>query len=95
MYGVQQLVIERQIYPDSPVRMHIVLEEVRMIIQRIEKSMVYLRRWAKSHGWDVCFGDIEWRYYLERRSSNHPCFLLQPYIVEIPIAHPPKYIDDD
>lgn len=94
LYWVRQLVLELRIpagfYPAGPIHARIVLGELRMVIQRIENSLVYMRRWSRSQGWNVDFNTIEYYYHREKRSSDHPCRLIQPYIVEIPVALPPE-----
>lgn len=98
MYWVQQLVIERKIpasfYSDSPVHVRTALGDVKMLIQKVEKAMVYVRRWAVMQGWKMDFNMIETRYY-HKRPNNHPCRLLEPYIIEIPTALPPEEYPDD
>lgn len=98
LYWVQQLVLELKIPAggslNSPNRPLIILGELRMVIERIEKSLVYMRRWAKSQAWNVDFTIIERHYQREQRSRDHPCRLLQPYIVEIPVALPPEEYSD-
>lgn len=98
LYWIQQLVIELKIPPE--IHSHraalerIVLREVKMIIHRIEKSLVYLRHWSKSQGWNMDFFTIEYRYHFEQRSDKHPCHLLQPYVVEFPVELTEEYPDE-
>lgn len=98
LWWVRQLVLELKlpggVHLNSPVRLLIILGEVRMVIARIEKSLVCMRLWTKSQGWNVDFTTIEYHYQCEQRSSNHPCRLLQPYIVEIPVALPAEEYSD-
>lgn len=87
LYWVQQLIVERQIPTNSatPPELRLVLGEVNMMIKKIEDSMVYIRRWAKLQGWKMDFDTIETRHR-DLRPGDHPCRLLAPYIIEIPIS---------
>lgn len=87
LYWVQQLIVERQIPANSavPPELRFVLGEVNMMIKKIEDSMVYIRRWAKLQGWKMDFDTIE-ACHRDLRPGNHPCRLLAPYIIEIPIS---------
>lgn len=99
LFWVQLLLLERQvpalIYPDAPLRVYMLLGEVKMVITRIEDSMAYMRRWGAEQGWKMDFNSIE-EQLGDNRSSKHPCCLLAPYIVEIPVSGtlPPDDEDD-
>lgn len=101
LFWVQLLLLERQvptlIYPDAPLRVYMLLGEVKMVITQIEDAMTYMRRWGAEQGWKMDFDSIEERLG-DDRQSGHVCRLLAPYIVEIPIsgALPPKrYTKED
>lgn len=88
LYWVQQLMVEKQL-PTSINsrffgRVQAILGEVQTIIKRLEDSLVYIRRWG-TEMWDMNFSEIELRRRFER-SDNHPCNLLQPFVVEIPVS---------
>lgn len=96
LYWVQQLIVERQMpaRADIPIppEMRTVLGEVRMVIKKMEDSMVYIRRWGKLQQWNMDFNMIE-SHHRDQRPENHPCRLLAPYIIEIPISgvQPPDW----
>lgn len=95
LFWVQLLLLERQvpalICPGAPLRVYMLLGEVKMVITQIEDSMTYMRRWGVEQGWKMDFNSIEERLG-DDRQSEHACRLLAPYIVEIPIsgALPPE-----
>lgn len=91
LYWVQQLIVERTVpsgvnsESDIPTEVHTVLGDVRMMVKMFEDSMVYMRRWCRMQGWKGYFTKLEKRYY-KQRSPNHPCRLLEPYIIETPTS---------
>lgn len=98
LYWVQQLMVEKQlptsVNPRFFGRVQAILGEVQTIIKRLEDSLIYIRRWG-SEMWEMNFSEIELRRRAERR-DNHPCNLLQPYVIEIPISgvvSPEEYKD--
>lgn len=80
--------IERQVPPiDDPefLKIHALLREVETIVDLVENSILYIKFWAQKGGWKLDFDAVEMRRQKERPKS-HPCMLLQPYIVEVPIS---------
>lgn len=91
LFWVQQLMLERRLpAPDSEdtelfLKIHGLLREVHTIIDIIENSILYIKYWSQGGGRKIDFDNIEERRQ-ELRPKSHPCMLLQPYIVEIPIS---------
>lgn len=96
LYWVQQLMVEKQLptsfSPRYFNRLQAILGEVQTIIKQLEDAVIYIKRWG-SQAWRMDFSEIELRRRADR-PSNHPCNLLQPYVVEIPmsgVASPEEY----
>lgn len=88
LFWVQQLMLERQLppveYAELFTQIQTLLRDVHTIIDTIENSMIYIRHWGEKI-WKMDFDDIEMRRQ-RRRPTTHPCTLLRPYIIEIPIS---------
>lgn len=90
LFYVQQLMLEAHpqlpepdAQPSQPQ-----LGDVWMMVRKIEESAVYIMRWGWVQGWKMDFGALEQRRHAER-PDDHPCNLLVPYIVKVPMSGAP------
>lgn len=90
LFYVQQLMLEGHPQLPEPDMQpsQSLLGDVRMMVRKIEESAVYIMRWGWGQGWKMDFDTLEQRRHAER-SENHPCNLLVPYIVKVPISGSP------